>query len=80
MDEINFCPFCDAPQHKLMLLRENNLFCKECSRFFSLEELDIRCSRCKGKLRKSDFPSPKGDPLFMCSKCKRTFPFSEVME
>ena len=80
MSEINFCPYCDAPQHKLMMLKENLLFCKICNTFFTLDEVEIKCPRDKGKLRISDFPSPSGDALFQCSKCKRTIPARELLE
>ena len=80
MAELNFCPFCDAPQHKLMGCKEDIFFCKECNRFFNFEELPVKCPRCKGDLRMSDFPSPSGEALFQCIKCKRTCPSSEVLE
>jgi len=80
MGEVNFCPFCDAPQHKLMLCKENLFFCKECNEFFKLEELSIKCQRCKGQLRKSDFSSPTGGAVFFCIKCKRTYPTQEILE
>ena len=80
MTEINFCPFCDAPQHKLMLCKDELFFCKICNRFFKLEENEIKCTRNSGQLRKSDFPSPSGEALFQCSKCKRTFPIKELLE
>ena len=80
MGEINFCPFCEAAQHKLMLCKEDVFFCKECNRFFRFESLDIKCPRCKGDVRKADFPSSKGEALFLCVKCKRTCPASEILE
>jgi transposase-like protein len=80
MTEINFCPFCDAPQHKLMLCKDTTFYCKECSRFFNFEELPIKCPRCKGDIRKSDFPSPSGEALFMCNKCKRTNTAKDLLE
>jgi hypothetical protein len=80
MSEVNFCPFCDAPQHKLMLCKKDLFFCKLCNRFFKLNELDVKCQRCKGQYKKSDFPSPSGEAVFFCVKCKRTFPASEILE
>lgn len=80
MTEINFCPHCDASQHKLMLCKEGIFFCKECNRFFKFEALDFKCLRCKGEIRKSDFSSPKGEAVFMCIKCKRTYTVNEILE
>ena len=80
MTEINFCPFCDAPQHKLMLCKDELFFCKICNRFFNLNEVEIKCPRDNGQLRKSDFPSPSGEALFQCSKCKRTFSTKELLD
>ncbi|MCK5283059.1 MAG: hypothetical protein KAK00_06625 [Nanoarchaeota archaeon] len=80
MTEINFCPYCDAPQHKLMLCKEGIFFCKECSKFFRFEDIGIKCERCKGDLRKSDFVSPSGGAVFFCTKCKRTCTVNEILE
>jgi uncharacterized protein YbaR (Trm112 family) len=80
MPEMNFCPFCDAPQHKLMLCKDNIFYCKQCNRFFKFEDLDIHCPRCKGSIQKSDFSSPSGAAVFLCMKCKRTYPVSEILE
>ena len=80
MPEINFCPFCEAPQHKLLLCKESIFFCKQCNRFFKFENLDLKCERCNGELRKSDFDSPSYGAVFMCSKCKKTYPVKELIE
>ena len=80
MTDLNFCPFCDAPQHKIMACKEGVFFCKDCNRFFRFEELMVKCSRCKGDLRKADFPSPSGGALFLCVKCKRTHLIDELLE
>jgi hypothetical protein len=79
MAEINFCPFCEAPQHKLLLCKEGVFFCKVCNRFFKFSGLDIKCERCKAELRKSDFDSPKGGAVFFCVKCKRTYTPPEIL-
>jgi hypothetical protein len=80
MAELNFCPYCEAAQHKLMACKENLFFCKQCNRFFKFEELDVKCPRCKGKIQKSDFPSPSGEAIFLCVKCKRTYPINELLD
>ena len=80
MAEINCCPYCEAGQHKLMLCKNDIFFCKQCNRFFRFQELDINCPRCKGKISKSDFPSPSGEAVFFCNKCKRTYPGKELLE
>ena len=80
MGEMNFCPYCDAPQHKLLACKEDIFFCKACNRFFKFKDIDVRCDRCKGDIKKSDFPSPSGDVIFFCSKCKRTFPAKEILK
>ncbi len=80
MAEINFCPYCDASQHKLMLCKEGIFFCKECDRFFKFEAIDLKCPRCKGAIRKSDFSSLKGEAVFLCTKCKRTCNVNEILE
>lgn len=79
MADLNFCPYCEAPSHKLMLCKDGVFFCKLCSRFFKFAPLDIKCDRCKGDLKKSDFDSPQGGAVFFCVKCKRTFPASEIV-
>ncbi|MBW2975450.1 hypothetical protein KY366_07050 [Candidatus Woesearchaeota archaeon] len=81
MSEINFCPFCDAPQHKILLCREDAFFCKECSRFFRLSELGMKCPKCDSlKIVKSDFPSPSGEVAFQCSDCKKILSASEFFK
>ncbi|MBD3163863.1 hypothetical protein GF323_01575 [Candidatus Woesearchaeota archaeon] len=80
MPELNFCAFCGASQHKLMLCSQEIFFCRECSQFFKFKERDIRCRRCKGEIRKSDYPSAKGEALFICNKCKRTYTSFELFE
>jgi len=80
-DEINFCPFCDAPQHKLTLITETMMFCKECNKFFTLEELKLKCPKCDSKnIENSDFPSPDGEIVFQCKSCKKMYPASEFLK
>ena len=65
MSEINFCPYCDAPSHKILLCKGDIFFCKECSRFFKLKEVNLKCSKCDSEnIVKSDFPSSTGEAAF----------------
>jgi len=81
MPEINFCPVCNAAQHKMLLCKKDIFFCKECNNFFKLKWLELRCPRCDNdKIIKSDFPSPSGEVVFQCTKCKRTFSASEFFK
>lgn len=81
MTEINFCPFCDAPQHKILLCKGEIFFCKECSRFFKLKNIELKCPKCDSeKIVKSDFPSPTGETAFQCSDCKKTLSATEFLK
>jgi len=81
MSELNFCPFCDAPQHKIVLIKEPLFYCKECSNFFKLEHFEMKCPKCEAKeIAKSDFPSPSGEAVFQCRKCKKALPASEILK
>ena len=81
MSELNFCPFCDAPQHKIVILRENLLYCRECSRFFKLDEIELKCPKCDShEIAKSDFPAPSGEAVFQCRKCKKALSASEFLK
>ena len=81
MTEMNFCPFCDAPQHKILGCAGDIFFCKECHKFFKLKELSMKCPKCdKDKIVKSDFPAPNGEVVFQCMKCKKMFSSKEFLE
>ncbi len=81
MSEINFCPFCDAPQHKIAILKEDVVFCKECNRFFDVVELNLKCMKCSSTdIVDSEFPSPDGQMVFQCRKCKNMFSSKDFME
>ena len=80
MAEMSFCPYCDAAQHKLLLCKEDVFFCKQCNRFFMFKDINLKCNRCEGELRKSDFDSPSGGAVFLCSKCKKTSSIKELLE
>ncbi|MFP4424497.1 MAG: hypothetical protein ACLFP2_04690 [Candidatus Woesearchaeota archaeon] len=78
MPELNFCPFCDAPQHKLALLREDLCFCRVCNTFFSVEQKQFNCFKCNSHcFEDSEFPSPDGQLVLQCRKCKKMFSVDE---
>jgi len=81
MSEINFCPFCDAPSHKILLCKGDMFFCKECSKFFDLREIELKCPKCdSSKIVKSDFPAPNGEAAFQCNDCKKTLSATEFLK
>ncbi|MBU0615875.1 MAG: hypothetical protein KJ601_07320 [Nanoarchaeota archaeon] len=81
MGEVNFCPFCDAPQHKILALKEETFFCKTCNVFFNLKDLQMKCDKCSStQIAKSDFPSPKGEAVFHCKRCGKTYSASEFLK
>lgn len=81
MSEINFCPFCDASQHKILLCKDNIFFCKECSKFFRFEDVELKCPKCSSTgISKSEFPSPSGDAVFQCNSCKKALSASEFLK
>lgn len=81
MVEINFCPYCDAPQHKLALFKEGIFFCKECNRFFTLDIVEFSCWKCGSKrFRDSGYPSPDGQMVLQCKSCKKMFSQSEFFK
>jgi len=75
LKEINFCPFCDAPRHKIANIRDNEIFCKECNTFFRVEIQEYQCPKCESnRIADADFPSPDGEIVFHCQKCKKMYP------
>jgi transposase-like protein len=73
-DEINFCPFCSASQHKLFNCADETYFCKECNKFFKANPVTYSCPKCNSKrIIDSDFPSPDGQVVFQCQSCKKMF-------
>jgi hypothetical protein len=73
-DELNFCPFCMASQHKLFAYGNEQFFCKECNRFFKCSPMVYSCPKCNSKkIIDSDFPSPDGQIVFQCQSCKKMF-------
>jgi transposase-like protein len=78
MDEMNFCPFCNAAQHKILLCKNNVFFCRDCNHFFRLEEFKLKCPKCSNdKFSKGDFPSASGEVVFQCRSCRKMFSASE---
>jgi len=81
MSEMNFCPFCGASSHKVLLCKDNIFFCKDCSKFFRFEEISLKCPKCDAtEIMKSDFPSPKGEAVFQCKSCKKALSASEFLK
>ena len=81
MSEINFCPFCDAPQHKILYCKSDVFFCKQCSRFFKFIEVKMKCPKCDSEqITKSDYPSPTGEAVFQCNKCKKAISATEFLK
>lgn len=81
MAELNFCPFCDAPRHKVVGMPEGSHFCKECGNFFTLHEVKFTCMKCRSvRFEASDFPTPDGELVLQCRKCKKLFSVSEFLE
>jgi transposase-like protein len=81
MSEINFCPFCDAPSHKILLCKGDIFFCKECSRFFKLEQINLKCPKCDSEeIVKSEFPSSTGEAVFQCKQCKKALSATEFLK
>jgi ribosomal protein L37AE/L43A len=73
-DELNFCPFCSASQHKVFAIDSELSFCKECNRFFRFSPASYACPKCKSrKIIDSEFPSPDGQLVFQCQTCKKMF-------
>ena len=80
-DEINFCPYCNAAQHKLLYCKDSLIFCRDCSRFFKFEGVKLKCPKCgKNKITKSDFPAPSGEPIFQCKACRKMCSASEFFK
>lgn len=74
MEDINFCPFCDSPRHKLLLLDGNLIFCRHCRKFFRLSEVYFKCWKCDSKkFQCSEYSSPDGQVVFQCLLCKKLF-------
>jgi len=81
MAELNFCPYCGGPSHKLLRCSEAVFFCKECNQFFSFGELKLKCPKCnKTNIQDSQFPSPGGEAIFQCSDCKKMTSASEFFK
>ena len=79
---VNFCPYCDASQHKVVEIKDERIyFCKECNRFFRNEILQMKCKKCEStNIVDSEFPSPDGQMVFQCRKCKKMYPAVEFFK
>jgi len=81
MAEINFCPFCSAPEHKLIVINDKYNICKECNRFFLLNQILLKCPKCdKTEIINSDFPSPQGELILQCRSCKKMAAAKEFLK
>lgn len=81
MTDLNFCPYCNAAHYKIIGCNSSLFFCRECHRFFKFEAMALKCPKCDfDKIIKSDFPSPKGEVVFQCSKCKKMHPATEFFK
>lgn len=81
MKEPNFCPYCDAPQHKLVLGKDDVFFCKSCNKFFKLIEKSYQCFKCGSKnFEDSEFPAPDGQIVLQCRKCKKMYSHAEFFD
>jgi len=82
MKELNFCPYCDAAQHKVVHMEAHQLyFCKSCNTFFQLHERKYQCFKCESdRMEDSEFPAPDGRIVFQCKKCKKLFSGEEFFE
>ena len=79
--EINFCPYCNASDFKLILCKDGLFFCNECNKFFRFDDIELKCLKCsKTNIIKSDFASPSGEVVFQCNDCKKAFSSSELFK
>lgn len=79
--ELEFCPYCSAVKHKIVACYDGIFFCKECSSFFKIEQKFLECQKCKGtNVDDSDFPSPSGEMVFQCAKCKKMYSAKDFFE
>jgi hypothetical protein len=43
--------------------------------------MDMKCPKCDAtEIKKSEFPSPSGEAVFQCSKCKKALSASEFLK
>ena len=72
MTEINFCPYCSAQVHKTICINDKYNLCKDCGKFFRLENILLKCPKCeKTQVVHSDFPGSKGELILQCKSCKK---------
>lgn len=81
MSNPDFCPFCGAMKHKILLLKDELYFCKECNRFFKFEKIVVRCPKCNSpNLVDSEFPSPDGEVIIQCRGCRKMYTAKEILD
>lgn len=81
MPELNFCPFCDAPRHKVAIIKDDLYFCKECNHFFNIKERHFQCFKCNSqRWEDSDFPTPDGEMVIQCRKCKKMYSVTDFLQ
>jgi hypothetical protein len=81
MDDVNFCPYCDSPSHKLLNYKDEMFFCRVCNSFFLLSKIKLICPKCDAdKIEDSEFPSPDGQIILQCKSCKKMFSAKELLE
>lgn len=79
--EVSFCPYCNAPSHKMLNHAETSYFCRDCNTFFKLEQIILKCPKCDSdKIEDSDFPSPDGQIILQCKACKKMFSAGDLIK
>ncbi len=81
MQELNFCPYCDSPRHKVAMINDKLNFCKQCNTFFQIKEKRFQCFKCSStRFEDSDFPNPDGQMVIQCRRCKKMFSVSDFLK
>ena len=81
MADLNFCPYCSASQHKVISFNDEQYFCKDCDKFFVLHFQQFKCPKCGSeRYENSDFPTPDGQLVIQCKKCRKMLSVKEFLE